>query len=204
MTDFQAPVPVPAGSTLVIGFLGGFEKWNDEHRGVRKLALRLRDSYGVFAETVENRHSKRALQFILRAAGNAPHPRIILYGQSWGAAAAVRTARDLESRGIPVLLTVQVDSVGPGDALIPANVTAALNFYQHDPLTIQGRRLIRAADPRRTTILGNFELSYVGRGIDSGDASWARRTFGGGHAKMELDPEIWTRVEHYIKDAIAR
>ena len=37
--------------------------------------------------------------------------RIILYGHSWGASAAVLLARDLRRQGVPVLLTVQVDSV---------------------------------------------------------------------------------------------
>jgi len=41
-----------------------------------------------------------------------------------------------EKDGIPVLLTVQVDSVSKGqdDKLIPANVAQAINFYQIDGL----------------------------------------------------------------------
>ena len=42
-------------------------------------------------------------------------------------------ARALEKDGIPVLLTVQVDSVaklGKNDTTIPANVAQAANFYQ--------------------------------------------------------------------------
>ena len=48
--------------------------------------------------------------------------RIILYGHSWGAAAVVALARELDKEGIPVLLTVQVDSVskpGGNDRIIP-------------------------------------------------------------------------------------
>jgi hypothetical protein len=44
MKNFQIPKHVPPGSTVVIGFLGGFEHWNDPHRGVRKVALDLRES----------------------------------------------------------------------------------------------------------------------------------------------------------------
>jgi len=45
-------------------------------------------------------------------------------------------ARLLEKDGIPVLLTVQVDSVSKGqdDKLISANVAQAINFYQIDGL----------------------------------------------------------------------
>ena len=35
----------------------------------------------------------------------------MLYGESWGGSEIVTLARELEERGIPVLLTVQIDSV---------------------------------------------------------------------------------------------
>src|SRR5271170_7086817 len=42
--------------------------------------------------------------------------RIIIYGHSWGASETVALARELEHRKIPVLLTIQVDSIGkPGE-----------------------------------------------------------------------------------------
>ena len=204
LRDLSLPATLPPGSTLVIGFLGGFEPWNDPHRGVRKLVLKLRDEPGIYAASVGNHHRKVALRYIQRAVHDRRAARIILFGQSWGGAAVVSIARDLERLGIPVLLTVQVDSVGTHDAVIPANVAAAVNFYQHDPFTIQGRREIRAADPSRTTILGNFGATYLFSPNDSADASWARRKLGGSHAKMELDPETWARVESYIREAIQR
>lgn len=214
LSDLATPTPIPLGATLVIGFLGGYERWNDEHRSIRQLTLKLRKKPGVYAESISNHNSPIALKLIHRALDTnrngkldpdeRARARIILYGQSWGGAAAIATARDLEKLGIPVLLTVQVDSVGVHDQVIPANVMAAANFYQHDPLTIQGRQDIRAADPARTRILGNFRESYIQRSIDETDASWARRTFGGSHAKMELDPAIWNQVEQYVVDAISR
>jgi hypothetical protein len=214
LSDLTTPTPIPLGATLVIGFLGGYERWNDEHRSIRQLTLKLRKKPGVYAESISNHNSPIALKLIQRALDTnrngkldpdeRARARIILYGQSWGGAAAIATARDLEKLGIPVLLTVQVDSVGVHDQVIPANVMAAANFYQHDPLTIQGRQDIRAADPARTRILGNFRESYIQRSIDETDASWARRTFGGSHAKMELDPAIWNQVEQYVVDAISR
>lgn len=212
--DLQTPLPLSPGSTLVIGFLGGYDKWNDEHRSVRRLTLRLRERPGVYAESVSNHQRRVALEFICRALdtnrdGKLEHEekaaaRIVLFGQSWGGAATVATARDLEKLGVPVLLTVQVDSVGMHDDVIPANVAAAVNFYQHDWFTIRGRSQIRAADPARTAILGSFGKSYRSRKMDEANATWRRKVFGRSHTKMELDPEVWSQVEQYISDAIAR
>ena len=214
-SQLVTPTPLPPGSTLVIGFLGGYDRWDDEHRSIRQLVLRLRERPGVFAESISNHHRALALKLI-RQALDANHDgqldpeekvnaRVILLGQSWGGAAAIATAHDLQSMGVPVLLTVQVDSVGVHDDVIPANVRMAVNFYQHDPFTaIHGRRTIRAADPSRTLIAGNFESSYVFRSMDESNASKARQVFGGSHTKMELDPIVWGRVEQYISDAIAR
>ncbi len=213
-SDLATPTPMPRGATLVIGFLGGFDRWDDPHRSVRQLTLRLRGQPGVYAESISNRRRKVAREFIRRALDTnqnqilEPEERvvanIILYGQSWGGAAAVDTARDLEKLGIPVLLTVQVDSVGRNDHTIPSNVRAAVNYYQRDPLTIRGQREIRAADPTRTRILGNIGMSYLFRSPNRENASWARRTLGGSHAKMELDPVVWGAVEQNILEAIAR
>lgn len=212
--ELTTPVPVPAGSTIVIGFVGFYDRWNDDHRGVRQLVLRLRQRQGVYAESISNHRRSVALKLVRRALdtdGNTildpkerAQARVILFGQSWGGAAAIAVARDLERLGIPVLLTVQIDSVGMHDDVIPANVRSAVNFYQHDPLTIQGRREIRAADPARTAILGNFRSSYLFHSVDGANGSWVRRTLGGSHARMELDPGTWRRVERFITDAITK
>ena len=214
-SQLTIPTPLPPGSALVIGFLGGYDRWDDDHRSVRQLVMKLRDRPGVYAESVSNHHRALAVKLIRGALDTnrngqidpeeAANARVILFGQSWGGAAAIATARALGRLGVPVLLTAQIDSVGAHDAVIPENVRAAVNFYQHDPFTtIHGRKQIRAADPTRTTILGNFEASYVFRSLDESNASKARQVFGGSHTKMELDPVVWNRVETYISDAIAR
>lgn len=213
LSDLKTPTPLPPGSTLVIGFLGGYDRWNDEHRSVRRIILSLRDQPGVYAESVSNHHRRVALKLIRRALDTSHDgklefeektaARIILFGQSWGGAATIATARDLEKLGIPVLLTVQVDSVGRNDGLVPVNVAAAVNFYQHDPLTLWGRSEIRAEDPARTAILGNFQETYRSRPVDESNASWPRKVMGGSHVKLEQDPAVWNRVEQYISDAIA-
>src|SRR2546426_314992 len=49
--DFTAPLPLPAGSTLVIGFLGGGGRWGDPHRGVRKVGVELPRIRGGYSGT---------------------------------------------------------------------------------------------------------------------------------------------------------
>jgi len=210
--DFTAPLPLPPGSTLVIGFLGGWERWDDPQRGVRKLAIDLRGMPGVYAETVSNHRQSLALELIQAAFdsnhnGHLDHEecagaRIILYGQSLGGSAAVHLARKLQSLGIPVLLSVQVDSVGYHDAVIPVNVAAAANLFQHDGPPIMGRTRISAEDPSRTRILGNFQYRYFFRGVDMSSASWARKHLGGAHARMEQDPKVWAQVRRLIRQCI--
>jgi hypothetical protein len=217
LSDFKTPQPMPPRSTLVIGFVGGFEHWDDPHRGVRKVALKLGAMHlpGVHAETVENHRVDTALQLIRGALdtngdgklddAECAGARLILFGQSWGGAAVINVAREVQKWGVPVLLTVQVDSVGFKDQLVPANVREAVNFYQHDPLTIQGRDCIKAEDPQHTRILGNIRMSYLFRpysSLNESDASWIRRVFGGSHAKMEVDPVVWMSVQALILHAI--
>ncbi len=156
---------------IVVGFLGGVVKDDDPIRSETKLAERLRAEYpsGVYVETFENRHREKALRAILTHLGadrsgllsenEMRQARIILFGHSWGGSAMVELARELGKRGIPVLLTVQVDSVkrfGQDDGVIPPNVARAVNFYQPNGV-IHGRSEIRAADPARTQILGTIE-----------------------------------------------
>ena len=126
--------------------------------------------------------------------------RIILYGHSWGASEAVTLARELEREGIPVLLTVQVDSVsklGENDKVIPANVAEAANFYQLNGF-LHGEPQIRAADPARTHIIGNFRFDYKANPIDCKQYPWYDRVFMKSHTEIECDPKVWTQVEALI------
>jgi hypothetical protein len=214
--DFMAPRPLPSNSYLIIGFMGGVERWNSDIRSVRKLALDLRASGlpHVYVETVENKHAKLALRLIREALDRnadgkldeqeCAGARIILYGHSLGGAAVVKLARELKSLGVPVLLTIQVDSIGMGDGTIPSNVARAANFYQHNSHILRGRAEIRAEDPRKTLILGNFKYDYRHKDVDLSEISAPAQTVGGAHARMEFDPEVWTAVEKLILDAIRR
>ncbi len=138
--DFSTPTPLPKQNLLILGFLGGREPWDSRHSGVRKLALRLREMKlpGVSVETVENKKRDLAIQLIrgsldLDGDGKtnqekANRARLILYGQSFGGAAVVKLARQLQAMSLPVLLTIQIDSVGRGDSVIPQNVRSAANL----------------------------------------------------------------------------
>lgn len=212
--EILTPAPLPENSLLVIGFLGAWENWDNSKRSVRKLALKLREAQipNVYVETADN-HSRRTVRNFIREAldrdGNgklspaeAGSAQIILYGQSFGGAASVTLARELERWGVPVRLTVQVDSIGRRDHIIPANVRRAVNLYQRDPGPIRGRSQIRAADPAKTTVLGNFRHFYLFRDIDMSDYPRVSRRLGVSHWKMDNDPMVWAEVEGFIRAEI--
>jgi len=110
--------------TIVIGFLGGYVSRNSPTRSEVKMANRLRTEYAdtALVETFENRRQDAAYQAILKFLGGAKNAklsdeqkrqaRVVIYGHSWGGWATVELARKLEKEGIPVLLTIQIDSVG--------------------------------------------------------------------------------------------
>lgn len=130
--------------------------------------------------------------------------RIVLYGHSWGATETVRMARTLQKDGVPVLLTIQVDSVsklGEDDKSIPGNVAQAVNFYQLNGL-LHGQRQIVAADPLHTQILGNFKSDYKGNSIDCDGYPWYARVFMKPHIEIESDPSVWNRVESLIRSKL--
>ena len=212
---FTTPTPLKEGDFLVVGFMGGRESWDNHKRGVRKLALKLRAANlpGVHVETVENKKRRLAVELIRHAFDRdqdgrldereRASARVIVYGQSFGGAAVVKLARQLKEMGVPVLLTVQVDSVGRGDKVIPSNVARAANLFQRDGLIIKGERDIRPEEPGKTTIIGNFKFDYGGKRIDLSEVSWLKRLFQAAHTKMDHDPEVWALVERIILDVIA-
>ena len=131
--------------------------------------------------------------------------RIILFGHSWGASAAVLLARDLRREGVPVLLTVQVDSVAKAwqnDSVIPDNVAEAVNFYQPHGI-VHGRTRITAADPAKTEILGNYRTDYKKNPVVCQDYSWADRFFTPGHMQSECDPHVWSQIENLVRQRLS-
>lgn len=213
--DFTTSTPLEEQGVLIIGFMGGRESWNNHQRGVRKLALKLRSMKlpGVHVETVENKKRRLAVELTRNAFDRDRDgrldereracARLIVYGQSFGGAAVVKFARQLKNMDVTVLLTLQVDSVGRGDKVIPSNVALAANLFQRDGLFIKGEREISAENPGRTTIIGNFKFNYSGKKIDLSEVSWLKRLLHTAHTKMDHDPEVWALVERTILDVIA-
>jgi hypothetical protein len=201
---------------IVIGFVGGFIAHDNPVHSEVQLAARLRKEYptGVDVETFESYRGKRARRAILRlldtnhdgtlSLNEKEKARIIIYGHSWGGAETIALADALEKDGIPVLLTIQVDSVsklGRNDKIIPANVAQAVNFYQPHGL-IHGERDIRAADAMRTTILGNYRFDYKKSMLNCPEYPWYDRIFVKSHTQIECDPVIWERVESLIRASL--
>ena len=201
---------------IVIGFVGGFIRHDDPVHSEVQLAARLRQEYpsGVDVETFESYRGDEALKKIHSLLDTnhdgyltpveKSQARIILYGHSWGASEAITVARDLAKEDIPVLLTVQVDSVAKfyqNDAVIPSNVAQAVNYYQPDGF-IRGRANIRAADPSRTRILGNFRFDYKSTPYACTEYPWYDQFFVKAHTQIECDPRVWKRVEDLIRSAI--
>lgn len=212
------PVRTSAGAppTIVIGFLGGFVRHDDAVHSTVQVARDLQKAYpgAVRVETFENRRMGDAYTLILHDLGadreggltneQKRAARIILYGHSWGASTVVALARNLKANGIPVLLTVQVDSVaksGQNDAVIPDNVKYAANFYQ-DKGFIRGQQKIVAADASHTQILGNFYVDYSANPISCPQYPWYTRVFMRSHIEIECDQHVWQRVENLIREQL--
>jgi len=196
---------------IVIGFMGGNVAPDDATRNELIISNRLHASYphGVYFQVLENRHVEDAHQKILhllRDQNSKTYARIILYGHSWGASAVVTLADELKQDGIPVLLTIQVDSVqkrGQNDRLIPDNVARAINFYQPNGM-LRGRPVIAAANPARTQILGNFRYAYKEAPSSCSTYPWYERMFIKTHIAIECDPVLWTRIENLIRGSLGQ
>lgn len=211
-----ADLAPPRSAAIVIGFVGGrVGRSNAVHSEVQ-LATRLRSDYpkDVQVRMFENRHGDEARREILQLLDTnrdgqlsnteKRDAHITIFGHSWGASEAIALARALGEQRIPVLLTIQVDSVrkpGENDELIPANVAQAVNFFQRGGL-LHGRSEIRAADSSRTQILGNFEFDYKAQRVDLEGYPWYARLFMKPHIEIESDPRVWRQVESLIRSKL--
>jgi pimeloyl-ACP methyl ester carboxylesterase len=221
----EADSPGPANANgdlstrpaMVIGFVGGFVNHDNVVHSTVQIAEHLRQQYpaAVYVQAFENRHREQAYREILRrldldrdgtlSAEEKHAARIIIFGHSWGASETVTLARRLERQGIPVLLTIQVDSIskiGQNDAVIPGNVEEAVNFYQPSGF-LHGQPEIRAADPARTQIIGNFRIDYKANPISCNQYPWFDRLLMKSHIEIECDPKVWTQVESMIHSKLS-
>jgi uncharacterized protein (DUF433 family) len=213
-----AKIPITPPNPIVIGFVGGLIKHDNLVHSEVQLAARLRKDYPstVNVETFESYSGDKALKRVLElvdtdhdgslADAEKQNARIIIYGHSWGGSEAITLARALDHSGIPVALTIQIDSVTKwheDDHLIPANVARAANFYQLNGL-LHGRAQIQAADPARTNIIGNFRFDYKSSPYNCRAYPWYDRFFVKAHTQIECDPRVWAQAETLIRSDLPK
>jgi len=219
----ETPAPIkanPASAAVpaaVIGFVGGHVKADAKVHSTVQLADQLRNIFpsNVYIRVYQNHHGDEAYNDLMHyldrdhngtlSASEKHEARIVIYGHSWGASETVTLARKLGRENIPVLLTIQVDSVakhGENDALIPPNVEQAVNFYQPHGL-IHGRAEIHAADAERTQIVGNFRFDYSEHPVACNGYPWFNHVFIRPHIEIECDPRVWNRVQAMIESRLA-
>jgi hypothetical protein len=211
---FTTTTPLRQDQILILGFMGGREPWDNEDRNVRKLALKLRSRNDpeILVETVENKKRELAIELIRNAFDinrdgklderERASIKLIIYGQSFGGAAVVKLATQLKKMDVPVALTVQIDSIGHDDRIIPSNVARAANLFQRNGWLIRGEPDIKAEDPARTTIIGNFKFDYSQKRVDVSKVPFMKKAFRVAHTRMEYDPDVWTKVEELILASI--
>jgi pimeloyl-ACP methyl ester carboxylesterase len=198
-------------NVIIIGFVGGFVSRDDVKHPEVQFAAYLRDRYPtIHAEVFGNHHGRKALHQVMRlldtdhdgilSSLEKERATVIIYGHSWGATETVEFARELGKRGIPVALTIQIDTIGkPGHkaSAISPNVARAINFYQSEG-PLHGAPQIVAADPARTEILGNIHMTYENRPINCDNYSWYSRTLNKPHHEIENDFRVWDELASLI------
>jgi hypothetical protein len=199
-------------NVVIIGFVGGFVSRNDAKHPEVQFAAYLRDRYPtIHAEVYGNHHGRKALHQVtglldtdhdgILSSIEKEHATVILYGHSWGATETVAFARELDKLGVPVVLTVQIDTIAkPGHKVsaISPNVASAINFYQTEG-PLHGQREIVAFDPARTQIIGNIRMTYENRPINCDNYSWYSRTLNKPHHEIENDFRVWDEIASLIE-----
>lgn len=212
LLDVRSAVTEPAiRNVIIIGFVGGFVSRDDAKHPEVQFAAYLRDRYPtIHAEVFGNHHGRKALHEVVRlldtdhdgvlSSIEKERATVIIYGHSWGATETVEFAQQLGRMGIPVALTIQIDTIGkPGHKAsgIPTNVASAINFYQTGG-PLHGAPEIVAVDPARTEIIGNIRMSYENRPINCDNYSWYSRTLNKPHHEIENDFRVWDKVASLI------
>jgi len=204
--------------TIVIGFVGGFASPHDVKHPEVLFAALLRQHYAprLHAQVFSNHDRNGALRYVfglldtnhdgVLSEEEKKGARIIIYGHSWGGSETVAFARTLQHYSIPVLLTVQLDTVtkwGQQPSRIPSNVESAINFFQSEGF-LRGQSEIFAADESQTEIIGNFRFRYVDKPINCDNYPWLARTFNKPHHEVENDPAVWNQIASLIDSKITR
>ena len=167
---------------LYAGIVGGLETPNNKRSGV----VQMRDTLGgpiytyICAKTFSPYHWTTGRNWILNYFPKHPGPmseveleqapKVVIVGHSLGGWAALSVARSLDSKGIPVELTVQVDSVGVTDRTVPKNVKAAAIFHARDILMLLTTKKITVKDASQTKLVANIRVEGVGHESITRDA----------------------------------
>lgn len=204
-------------NVIIIGFVGGFVKRDDPNHPEVLFAKYLSERYGAAVQTAifANHEGEQAVRGVLQlldrdhdgslTAAEKQDAEIIVFGHSWGGSQAITIAEELGEQGIPVALTIQIDSVrkpGQHDKTIPVNVAKAVNFYERQGLT-RGEPQIVAADATRTKILGNFLMKYDDDSINCDNYRWLPRVLNKPHHEIENDPRVWNDIASLIDSELA-
>lgn len=211
----SSPHEAASPTVVVVGFVGGFVRANDErHPEVQMIERIAQDNPNVHAVVFGNHSTETARKQILqwldtdqdgRVSGEEKQrARIILVGHSWGGAAVVELANELDQSPVPILLTIQLDSVNKprgNDCLIPPNVEQALNFYQTRGLA-HGCRQLEPLDASRTQVVANLRFDYTALPAECASYPWFDRHVLKTHNVMDCDPQIWSLVERNIRRQI--
>ncbi|HET9333989.1 MAG TPA: hypothetical protein VFQ21_10465 [Gemmatimonadota bacterium] len=205
--DLSTPSPLPPGSCVTIGFLGGLDRWNDPSKRARRFALELRDAAaGRYAETLENRRLDVATALVWRSLdadrdgslspAERQRARWVIYGQSLGGGSATGLAWRMAALGIPVELLLLLDSVSWYDKPIPVNVRVAAALFQDEGWMIRGESDPTVVDPRRThRILEEYDYDRPpGSAISLAGLPWSKLAFRVAHSRMDRDPRVWERA----------
>jgi hypothetical protein len=211
LLEARPTIAPPVRNVIIIGFVGGFVSRNDTKHPEVQFAAYLRDRYpSIHVDVFGNHYGQKALDDVIRlldtnhdgvlSSLEKEQATVIIYGHSWGATETVEFAHKLSEMGIPITLTIQVDTIRkPGHKIssIPPNVANAINFYQtKGPL--HGQPEITAADPIHTKILGNIQMTYENRPINCGNYSWYSRTINKPHHMIENDFRVWDELATLI------
>ncbi len=214
--DFSTGTPLPAGSTLIVGFLAKYEANGNNREPGTALATRLRALAlpGVFIETAGESSYGDAFKLLLAAAGRTPKGscgpegcrdvRFILYGYLHGVEEMEKAARKLGSYGLPVALMIELTNAGACEGRIPPNVARAANICLDLRWVDHGRKQVRAEDPAKTRILANLRTSSDGRWLDISQAAQPDPKIWPSEPYLEFDPIAWNHAEDYILDELRR
>jgi hypothetical protein len=159
---------------IYLGFVGGTEPSNNSRSGVVEIRdiLRRPTFPDVCAKSFTPYFWRSGFHWILSRFPSHPGrlaadelenaPKVVLVGHSLGGWAVLSVARNLNRKGIPVELCVQIDSVGVTDHTVPTNVKAAAIFHANDAMFLLTTKTIELEDPNQTKLVENILVRGAG------------------------------------------